>query len=72
MQGFVCTQPVRVGKATRADNPRGEKRRQGMSGEEGVRAVELERHEIMDRIGETHFADEFNQADEFTKRGDGL
>ena len=59
-----------VSKATRANNCREEKRCAGLGRRNGVRAVQRKRHEVLNRVGETNFAQELYQADEAPEWGD--
>ena len=59
-----------VSKATRANNRREEKRCAGLGRRDGVRAVQRKRHEVLNRVGETNFAQELSQADEAPEWGD--
>jgi hypothetical protein len=72
MKGFICTQPVGVSKATRTDNRREEKCQRGVGRREGVRAAQPKRHEVLNRVGETNFAEELYQAEEAPKWGAGF
>jgi len=72
MKGFICTQPVGVGKATCADNRREEKRHQGVGLRDGVRAAQPKEHELLNRVGETNFSEELYQVDEAPEWGDGF
>jgi hypothetical protein len=59
-----------VSKATRANNRREEKRCAGLGRRAGVRAVQRKRHEVLNRVGETNFAQELSKADEAPEWGD--
>ena len=62
-----------MSKATRADNNRREEKRyQGVGRRDGVRAVQPKGHELLNRVGETDFAEELYQTDEASEWGDGF